>query len=124
MEGHVTKHQGFKIQALMELVESGQERLRQLEAEIQRFLLQEPEPCRPEGSAIAEVDTASTPPTSSWQRAVELLDTIPGVDKVTAWTLVAEMVANMDQFGSASQLAKWAGICLVNHGSDGQRLSG
>jgi hypothetical protein len=103
LEGHFTEHHGFQIQALLELVESGEERLRQLEAEIQRLLLQEPEPCRPEGSAIAEVDTASTPPTSSLQRAVELLDTIPGVDKVTAWTLVAEMGANMDQFGSASQ---------------------
>jgi transposase len=95
LEGHFTEHHGFQIQALLELVESGEERLRQLEAEIQRLLLQEPEPCRPEGSAIAEVNTASTPPTSSLQRAVELLDTIPGVDKVTARTLVAEMGANM-----------------------------
>jgi transposase len=124
LEGHFTEHHGFQIQALLELVESGEERLRQLEAEIQRLLLQEPEPCRPEGSAMAEVDTASTPTTSSLQRAVELLDTIPGVDKVTAWTLVAEMGANMDQFGSASQLAKWAGICPGNNESAGKRLSG
>jgi transposase len=124
LEGHFTEHHGFQIQALLELVESGEERLRQLEAEIQRLLLQEPEPCRPEGSAIAEVDTASTPPTSSLQRAVELLDTIPGVDKVTAWTLVAEMGANMHQFGSASQLAKWAGICPGNNESGGKRLPG
>jgi transposase len=124
LEGHFTEHHGFQIQALLELVESGEERLRQLEAEIQRLLLQEPGPCRPEGSAIAEVDTASTPPTSSLQRAVELLDTIPGVDKVTAWTLVAEMGANMDQFGSASPLAKWAGICPGNNESAGKRLSG
>jgi transposase len=124
LEGHFTEHHGFQIQALLELVESGEERLRQLEAEIQRLLLQEPEPCRAEGSAIAEVDTASTPPTSSLQRAVELLDTIPGVDKVTAWTLVAEMGANMDQFGSASRLAKWAGICPGNNESAGKRLSG
>lgn len=80
LEGHFTEHHGFQIQALLELVESGEERLRQLEAEIQRLLLQEPEPCRPEVSAIAEVNTASRPPTSSLQRAVELLDTIPGVD--------------------------------------------
>ena len=124
LEGHFTEHHGFQIQALLELVEFGEERLRQLEAEIQRLLLQEPEPCRPEGSAIAEVDTASTSPTSPLQRAVELLDTIPGVDKLTAWTLVAEMGANMDQFGSAGQLAKWAGICPGNNESGGKRLSG
>ena len=58
---------------------------------------------------ITEVDTSSTPPTSPLLRAVELLDTIPGVDQVAAWTLVAEMGTNMHQFGSASQLAKWGG---------------
>ena len=63
----------------------------------------------------AEVDTSFTPPTRPLQRAMELLDTIPGVDHITAWTLVAEMGANMDQFGSASRLAKWAGICPGNN---------
>ena len=110
LEGHFTEHHGFQIKALLELVEFGEKQLCQLEAEIQSLLLlPEPEPHRPDGSAIAEVDTSSTPPTSPLQRAVELLDTIPGVDHITAWTLVAEMGANMDQFGSASRLAKWAG---------------
>jgi Transposase IS116/IS110/IS902 family len=85
--------------------------------------VQEPESRRPDGSAIAEVDTSSTPPTSPLQRAVELLNTIPGVDQLTAWTLVAEMGVNMNQFGSASQLAKWAGLCPGNNESAGKRLS-
>jgi transposase len=96
-----------------------------LEAEIQRLLrVQQPEPHRPDDSGIAEVDTSSTPPSSPLQRAVELLDTIPGVDQVAAWTLVAEIGINMHQFGSASQLAKWAGICPGNNESAGKRLSG
>ena len=115
LEGHFTEHHGFQIKALLQLVEFGEKQLCQLEAEIQRLLLRpEPEPHRPDGSARAEVDTevdTSTPPTSPLQRAVELLDTIPGVDHITAWTLVAEMGANIDQFGSASRLAKWAWIC-------------
>jgi len=125
LEGHFTEHHAFQIRALLELVEFGEKRLCQSEAEIQRLLrVQEPESRRPDGSAIAEVDTSSTPPTSPLQRAVELLDTIPGVDQLTAWTLVAEMGVNMDQFGSASQLAKWAGICPGNNESAGKRLSG
>jgi len=125
LEGHFTEHHGFQIKALLELVEFGEKQLGQLETKIQRLLLlQEPESRRPKGSAIAQVEPPSTPPTSPLQRAVELLDTIPGVDKVTAWTMVAEMGANMDQFGSASQLAKWAGICPGNNESAGKRLSG
>ena len=129
LEGHFTEHHGFQIKALLELVEFGEKQLCQLEAEIHRLLLlPEPEPHRSHGSAIAEVDTevdtSSTPPTSPLQRAVELLDTIPGVDHITAWTLIAEMGANMDQFGSASRLAKWAGICPGNKDSAGKRLSG
>jgi len=125
LEGHFTEHHAFQIKALLDLVEFGEKRLCQLEAEIQRLLrVQEPEPRRPDDSAIAEVDTSSTPPTSPLQRAVELLDTIPGVDQVAAWTLVAEIGINMHQFGSASQLAKWAGICPGNNESAGKRLSG
>ena len=125
LEGHFTEHHGFQIKALLELVEFGEKQLGQLETKIQRLLLlQEPESRRPKGSAIAQVEPPSTPPTSPLQRAVELLDTIPGVDKVTAWTMVAEMGANMDQFGSARQLAKWAGICPGNNESAGKRLSG
>jgi transposase len=125
LEGHFTEHHGFQIKALLELVEFGEKQLDQLETEIQRLLLlQDAESRRPESFAIGQVEPPSTPPTSPLQRAVELLDTIPGVDKVTAWTLVAEMGANMDQFGSASQLAKWAGICPGNNESAGKRLSG
>jgi transposase len=125
LEGHFTEHHAFQIKALLDLVEFGEKRLCQLAEEIQRLLrVQEPESRRPDGSAIAEVDTSSTPPTSPLQRAVELLDTIPGVDQLTAWTLVAEMGVNMNQFGSASQLAKWAGLCPGNNESAGKRLSG
>jgi transposase len=125
LEGHFTEHHGFQIKALLELVEFGEKQLRHLEAEIQRLLvLQEAESHRPHGSGIADVDTSSAPATSPLQRAVELLDTIPGVDRLTAWTLVAEMGANMDQFGSASSLAKWAGMCPGNNESAGKRLSG
>ncbi len=61
---------------------------------------------------------------SPLQTVVELWDTIPGVDELTATTLVAEMGANMDQFPSAGHAAKWAGMCPGNKESAGKRLSG
>ncbi len=50
--------------------------------------------------------------------------TVPGVERVTAWTLVAEIGSDMTAFPSAAHLASWAGLCPGNHESAGKRLSG
>jgi transposase len=39
---------------------------------------------------------------------VELLDTIPGVDRRMAETLIAEIGVEMDQFPTHKHLASWA----------------
>lgn len=59
-----------------------------------------------------------------FEKAVILWSTIPGVDVVTAWSLVAETGANMAQFPSAQHLASWAGLCPGNNESAGKRKSG
>jgi transposase len=55
---------------------------------------------------------------------VELLDTIPGVDRRTAEVLIAEVGTNMDQFPTHRHLASWAGMCPGNDESAGKRRSG
>ena len=59
-----------------------------------------------------------------FQEAVDRLMTIPGVDRITACALVAEIGTNMAQFPTAQHLASWAGLCPGNHESAGKRLSG
>jgi transposase len=54
---------------------------------------------------------------------VELLDTIPGVDKRTAEVLPAEIGADMDRFPSHRHLASWAGMCPGMNESAGKRSS-
>jgi len=56
--------------------------------------------------------------------AVARWDTVPGVDRIAAWGLVAEMGIDMEQFPSAQHLASWGGVCPGNQESGGKRLSG
>jgi len=56
--------------------------------------------------------------------AVELLRTIPGVERRTAEGILAEIGADMRQFPSERHLASWAGQCPGNDQSAGKRRSG
>ena len=68
----------------------------------------------------AEIDKRIRP----FETAVTLWQTIPGVERVTACNLVAELGVNMNQFPSAQHLASWAALCPGNHESAGKRKSG
>ena len=68
----------------------------------------------------AEIEEAIAP----FALAVEVLRTIPGVDRRTAEALIAEIGVDMDQFGSAGRLASWAGMCPGNDESAGKHRSG
>jgi transposase len=57
-------------------------------------------------------------------KAVELLCTIPGVQRRTAEVIVAEIGVDMNRFPSARHLASWAGQCPGNDRSAGKRRSG
>ena len=59
-----------------------------------------------------------------FEQAVELLCTIPGVQRRTAETIIAEIGIDMSVFPTAKQLASWAGQCPGNDQSAGKRRSG
>jgi transposase len=54
----------------------------------------------------------------------ELLETIPGVARVGAEVLIAELGVDMGVFPSSAHLASWAGQCPGNNESAGKRRSG
>jgi transposase len=56
--------------------------------------------------------------------AVELLRTIPGVQRRTAESVLAEIGTDMSRFPSDRHLASWAGQCPGNDRSAGKRRSG
>jgi len=58
------------------------------------------------------------------QEAIELLDTIPGVDTRTAEVIVSELGVDMSRFPTAKHVSSWAGLSPGNHESAGKRYSG
>lgn len=67
-----------------------------------------------------EVDQVIAP----FATQVELLCTIPGIQKRTAEVLLAEIGPDMSRFSNSSHLASWAGLCPGNNESAGKRYSG
>lgn len=102
INGRLTDHHRFMLNQINDHIEYLQGKLCDLEAEVDRLL-----------SSQAD------------QQSVELLKTIPGVDKVAAVKIIAEIGTEPEQtFESSKRLAKWAGICPGNNESGGKKMSG
>lgn len=56
-----------------------------------------------------------------YREEYELLQTIPGVNRVTAAALIAEIGVDMNQFPSSDHLASWAGVSPGNNESAGKK---
>jgi transposase len=76
------------------------------------------------GEEIASLDKEIRSRMRPFEKAVALWQTIPGINELTAWNLVAEIGVNMHQFPSPHHLASWAGLCPGNNESAGKRKSG
>jgi transposase len=55
---------------------------------------------------------------------IERLCEVPGIDRITAWTLIAEIGVDMSRFPSSGHLASWSGLCPGNAESAGKCHSG
>jgi transposase len=70
---------------------------------------------------VAEIDAEVAALLEPFQRQVELLDTIPGVDLATAQVIIAEIGVDMSRFSTAGHLLSWAGLSPRNDESAGKR---
>jgi transposase len=61
---------------------------------------------------------------ANYKAAVEALDAIPGIGKVSAEQIIAETGTDMSHFKNQHSLSKWAGVCPGNNESAGKRKSG
>jgi transposase len=96
LRGRVTDHHRLMLRELMEDLEFVERKIVRLEQSI-----------------ASRVDL----------QTVARLCGIPGVDMVTAWTILAELGTDMRVFAGPKHAASWAGLCPGNHESGGKRLS-
>jgi len=99
LQGVIGSHQRFMIKEQLVHVEELEARIARLDAEIEERL-------RPFAEPLAN------------------LQTIPGVGRRVAESLVAELGTDMSRFPTSKHLASWAKICPGNHESAGKRKSG
>ena len=74
--------------------------------------------------AIAQVQVEIERCMPSFEEALELLQTIPGIRAVAAAAILAEIGADMSRFPTARHLVSWAGLCPSNKESAGKRMKG
>lgn len=99
LQGRITNHHRFMLKQLLEWLGFLETQLNQLDEEIARKVTAEAE-------------------------QIGRICTIPGVQRITACGLAAEIGFDMSRFPTAHHLASWAGLCPGNCESAGKRLSG
>ena len=73
---------------------------------------------------LAEIDTCLLNAMQPYAWAHQLLQTIPGIDKIAAALILIEIGDDMARFGRAESLANWAALSPGNNQSAGKRKSG
>jgi transposase len=99
LEGRVTEHHRFMLNMLMEHLDMLEELIGQLNQRIEEKML-------------------------PFAEAIERTCTIPGVDRLTAQNVLAELGTDMTPFPSDGHLASWSGMCPGNNESAGKRRRG
>jgi transposase len=69
---------------------------------------------------IAELDKRIDERLTPYRLQIDLLDQIPGIDRVAAAVVVAEIGVDMSVFHGPHHLASWGGICPGNNESAGK----
>lgn len=130
LTGIVQPHHRFVLAQQLDHIDFLDEKIEMLSLGIGRQLESmswSDEPSEPDASPDTEEGRQETDESElplTWEAAVALLATMPGVNRRTAEVMLAEMGLDMSQFPTANHLSSWAGLAPGNHQSGGKRYSG
>lgn len=131
LTGFVGSHHRFLLAKQLAHIDFLDEQIDDISAEIVRWFETQSRGLDGIGGSSTGNELDSTDPSSSdqespltWEEAIDLLDTIPGINRKTAENMLAEMGLNMDQFPTDKHLTSWSGLAPGNHQSGGKRYSG
>lgn len=74
-------------------------------------------------STLADIDSMIDSLVEPYENAVQLLCTIPGVDRSSAITILSEIGTDMTQFSNSKRLCCWAGLTPGNNELAGKKKS-
>jgi transposase len=128
LSGRVRDHHRFVIASHLEQIDFLDAQIASFDAQIVTCVAEQAPPRAP--AAPAEAPPPPVPPSAgdgdglSWEAAIQIWDSVPGVGRRLAEQLVAEIGPQPEQFPSAEHLASWAKVAPGNRESAGKRLSG
>lgn len=99
MDGRITEHHRFLLKRHLEHID---------------FLAEQ----------VSEFDGMIYSKLEPFQKEFENVQTEPGMNKVNAASVIAEIGTNMSRFASEKHISSWAAICPGNNESAGKRKSG
>jgi transposase len=128
LEGRVRDHHRFVIASHLEQIDFLDAQIASFDAQIVACVVEQAPPNPP--AAPADAPPPPVPPSAgdgealSWEAAIQIWDSVPGIGRRLAEQLVAEIGPQPEQFPSAEHLASWAKVAPGNRESAGKRLSG
>lgn len=72
---------------------------------------------------IAALDDQINVASSAFKTELQLLQTMPGINKISAACILSEIGNDMSKFSTEMHLASWAGLCPGNNESAGKKKS-
>jgi transposase len=70
---------------------------------------------------LHEVEAQIRSDFTQFERSLQLLDSIPGIDFTSAYAILAEIGQNMSAFPTAQHICSWAGLAPGSHESAGKK---
>jgi transposase len=73
------------------------------------------------GKQKAELELTMASLSKDFSRQLEILDSAPGINSLSAISIIAEIGIDMKQFGSVKKFLSWVGVVPQNNESAGKK---